>query len=453
MEKYRILIVDDEPKVAFFFQKNLEMMEAGYEVTAVNSGQAALAELQKQSFDLMITDLRMPQMDGLELLRQVRAKSPQTKTILVTAYGSEDVWEQARHLEISQALSKPLKIPDLLTAVRRALAAGQRPGAKRYGLLALTGEHFEILAARLENLRVDMGARVCILADITGNILAQTGSIPEIDLSPMIALLGGNIAASVELSRQLRYPDTVHLAYYEGPPYDLYVANVGQNFFLTTLYDRRKENSRIGLVWLYKRRALDDLAVLLNQDLNAPAQQLFDPGFAADVQTELDSLFDDVGLDLAAEAPPAAPAPIITPAAPAPAAAPAPPAPSQDDDLPQKTAALLRQFERQTGLPITADVSGLASALSPKATASLFRLLTLTLKAVYRQPGIDGIRVSFWPDHVWQLNGEIAIMGNGAANLVVEGLRPLADQYNGAGGFVRDEQKTTAQRTIRFCLP
>jgi CheY-like chemotaxis protein len=317
MEKYRILIVDDEPKVAFFFQKNLEMMEAGYEVTAVNSGQAALTELQKRPFDLLITDLRMPQMDGLELLRQVRAKSPQTKTILVTAYGSEDVWEQARQLEISQALSKPLKIPDLLTAVRRALAEGQRPGAKRYGLLALTGEHFEMLAARLENLRVDMGARACILADITGNILAQTGGIPEIDLSPMIALLGGNIAASVELSRQLRYPDTVHLAYYEGPPYDLYVANVGQNFFLTTLYDRRKENSRIGLVWLYKRRALDDLALLLNQDLNAPAPELFDPGFAADVQTELDSLFDDAGFDLLTQASPATPAPVLTPAAPA----------------------------------------------------------------------------------------------------------------------------------------
>jgi CheY-like chemotaxis protein len=453
MEKYRILIVDDEPKVAFFFQKNLEMMEARYEVRAVNSGQAALTELQKKPFDLLITDLRMPQMDGLELLRQVRARSPQTKTILVTAYGSEDVWEQARQLEISQALSKPLKIPDLLTAVRRALAEGQRPGPKRYGLIALTGEHFEMLSARLENLRVDMGARACILADITGNILAQTGGIPEIDLPPTIALLGGNIAASVELSRQLRYPNTVHLAYYEGPPYDLYVANVGENFFLTTLYDRRKESSRIGLVWLYKRRALDDLAVLLNQDLNAPTQELFDPEFAANVQTELDSLFDDVDLGLAAAvapaptvAPTAAPAPAPTPAAPATAA-------SQDDDLPQKTAALLRQFERQTGLPITTDLAGLSSALSPKATTFLFRLLTLTLKAVYRQPGVDGIHVAFWPDNVWQLNGEIAIAGNGAANLVIEGLRPLADQYNQSGGFLRDEQKAGSQRTIRFCLP
>ena len=55
-----------------------------------------LQELKKTPYDLLITDLRMPEMSGLELLRHVREVSPATQTILVTAYGTKDVWEEAR---------------------------------------------------------------------------------------------------------------------------------------------------------------------------------------------------------------------------------------------------------------------------------------------------------------------------------------------------------------------
>lgn len=72
MEKRRILIVDDEPKVAFFSQQHLALVDENYQAKAVNSGMAALEELQQYHYDLMITDLRMPKMDGIELLRHVK---------------------------------------------------------------------------------------------------------------------------------------------------------------------------------------------------------------------------------------------------------------------------------------------------------------------------------------------------------------------------------------------
>jgi CheY-like chemotaxis protein len=95
MAQHRILIVDDEPKVTFFFQQHLEMIGEGYTVTAVNSGKDALAQLKKQQYDLMITDLRMPEMDGLELIRHTRKASPNTRIMLVTAYGTSDVFAEA----------------------------------------------------------------------------------------------------------------------------------------------------------------------------------------------------------------------------------------------------------------------------------------------------------------------------------------------------------------------
>ena len=87
MTKHRILIVDDEPNVAFFFKKHLELVDNSYVVISVRSGEEALTELKRYRYELMITDLRMPRMNGLDLLEEVRQISPHTKSILVTAYG------------------------------------------------------------------------------------------------------------------------------------------------------------------------------------------------------------------------------------------------------------------------------------------------------------------------------------------------------------------------------
>jgi DNA-binding NtrC family response regulator len=156
-KQHRILIVDDEPRVAFFFQQHLELVGEDYVVTAVNSGPEALKLLQDgQRFDLLITDLRMPGMDGLELLAKVGQIAPQTRTILVTAYGGADVWAEAERLRTFKALSKPLKISDLIATVREALTHNRQPKA---GVLALTGEAYKLLTGSLENLRLNLGGR------------------------------------------------------------------------------------------------------------------------------------------------------------------------------------------------------------------------------------------------------------------------------------------------------
>lgn len=118
-EPLRILIADDSLEfrrsLAKIFQKE------GFQVRAVDDGNRASALLGKEFFPLIITDLRMSGKSGLELLREVQAKSPESKVIMVTAFGEEEDQAQALNAGAFAFFFKPVTRKALLEAARRAL--------------------------------------------------------------------------------------------------------------------------------------------------------------------------------------------------------------------------------------------------------------------------------------------------------------------------------------------
>ncbi len=115
----RILLVDDEPAILETCQEILRM--EGYAVDAVASGNAALEAMLRTTYDLLITDLKMEEMDGLELLAEVQKRSPQTVTVMMTGYGSIDSATEAVRLGAYEFLLKPVAVGDLKQAVARCL--------------------------------------------------------------------------------------------------------------------------------------------------------------------------------------------------------------------------------------------------------------------------------------------------------------------------------------------
>jgi two-component system response regulator PilR (NtrC family) len=115
----KILIVDDERSMRDFLRKMLEKQD--YEVKAVGSGADALAELQSESFDLMITDIRMPDISGIELMEQSKRISPDTIVIVITAYASHDTAVEAMKLGAEDYVTKPFDVDEFSIIVRRAL--------------------------------------------------------------------------------------------------------------------------------------------------------------------------------------------------------------------------------------------------------------------------------------------------------------------------------------------
>src|SRR5512133_267710 len=115
----RILVVDDEPNVLITLEEILK--QEGYNVDACGDGAQALAAIRERHYDLVLTDLKMPNVDGLAVLAEVRKRSPNTVTVMLTGFGSVDSAIEAVHLGAYEYLVKPAEVPELKAAVRRAL--------------------------------------------------------------------------------------------------------------------------------------------------------------------------------------------------------------------------------------------------------------------------------------------------------------------------------------------
>jgi excisionase family DNA binding protein len=115
----RVLVVDDEESIRELLTKTLELAE--YESQAVSDGRAGLDLLRREHWDLLIADLRMPEMDGLSLIREARRLHPRLPVIIVTGFSSESSAIQAVNLGVVGYLVKPFRIPHVLSAVAKAL--------------------------------------------------------------------------------------------------------------------------------------------------------------------------------------------------------------------------------------------------------------------------------------------------------------------------------------------
>jgi len=118
-ERPRVLIVDDEQSVRDLVAKTLTM--ADYDVDTAPDGPSALDRLQKNDYDLLITDLKMPGMDGLSVIREARQKSAALPIVIITGYSTEASAIEAINLGVCGYLTKPFRLPRVLAVAARAL--------------------------------------------------------------------------------------------------------------------------------------------------------------------------------------------------------------------------------------------------------------------------------------------------------------------------------------------
>ena len=122
-EPPRVLAVDDEEVVCESIRRVLA--QEGYNVTTTTSSRHGLELVQKESYDLLLLDIKMPDIDGIELLRATRAASPDTEVLIVTGYATIDTAVEAMKLGAFDYLEKPVSPPQLIVAAARALERKQ----------------------------------------------------------------------------------------------------------------------------------------------------------------------------------------------------------------------------------------------------------------------------------------------------------------------------------------
>ncbi|KML15251.1 MULTISPECIES: response regulator transcription factor [Bacillus] len=119
MNKGKILVVEDEKKIARVL--SLELEYEGYEVTVQDTGMKGLQALEEESFDLVLLDVMLPELSGLEVLRRVRKTNTATPIILITARGSVPDKVSGLDLGANDYITKPFDIEELLARIRAQL--------------------------------------------------------------------------------------------------------------------------------------------------------------------------------------------------------------------------------------------------------------------------------------------------------------------------------------------
>lgn len=117
----RILLAEDDDSMRAFMATNLE--RAGHEVDAFGDGEEAWEALQRASYDLLLTDIVMPLMDGIELARRAAEIDPAMKVVFITGFAAVALSTHAQAPRDAKVLSKPFHLKDLVAELERVIAA------------------------------------------------------------------------------------------------------------------------------------------------------------------------------------------------------------------------------------------------------------------------------------------------------------------------------------------
>lgn len=292
MNKQRILIVDDEESILFVLKNSLRKLGEQYQIATATSGFHALEQLRQATFDLVVTDYRMNGINGLQLLASIRDIQPQTRVILITAYGNESLRSEAERLHAYRYLTKPLDIGVFRQIVQEALRGDV--AVSRPGILILSDQRYQQALDLLTNLQGEVGARCIILTDANGQTIAQVGDVSHLQVAEIASLLSGGMA-TLQAAGQVLDQDTnaINLSYREGQRDNLYAINIGQQLLLILVIEHSAYSSRLGSVWYYARQTAVSLRQTLGEAEYATAPQIFDENTDQAFAAELDKLFGD----------------------------------------------------------------------------------------------------------------------------------------------------------------
>jgi len=121
----RILLAEDDDSMRLYLSRALERV--GYEVTAVDRGTAALPLIERERFDLLLTDIVMPELDGIELAQQAAAIAPDMRVMFITGFAAVAL-KAGRRAPEAKVLSKPFHLKDLVMEVDRMFQSEDQHG-------------------------------------------------------------------------------------------------------------------------------------------------------------------------------------------------------------------------------------------------------------------------------------------------------------------------------------
>jgi CheY-like chemotaxis protein len=295
-QKRHILIVDDDVDLANLLAQAVNDDSGVYDVKVARDVDGAMVQVQKaqtaqQPFDLVITDIKMLGLSGLELLEALATIAPATKTITMTAYTSPELAERAHQLNVFAYLTKPFVLSEFRQIVRGALfptATETQPEIKP-STAEVTAAQQVAIGEQLATLRVMTGTNNAFLMRADGTVLAADSLEPDTDIADLCAaLVAAQRTVAEQMSRAFGQDCAIRQNYYGTETYSICCYRLDDNYAIAVVFGPAVKE---GQVWYYMREAAKQMQRLLDLESAEPAPRGSVP--AGSVFEMLDRYFPD----------------------------------------------------------------------------------------------------------------------------------------------------------------
>jgi two-component system response regulator (stage 0 sporulation protein F) len=306
MAKYRVLIVDDQRHIRMVLRAGLQtLLGDDVQVTDVPSGEEAILVISRHPIDLLVADVRLPGISGLELKERTQVRNPGLKVILMTGMPEPKTRREVEKAGADAFFFKPFGLPGFLEAVKVCL--GLAPSGGAAPVLDEEEQPPLTLAERLSNLHQELDAIAVILLNDDGQIVAGTSEFPRISADEaMIASLLSLFSAALKVS-YLSGANARDWMLFDGKDYDLVLTHVGVALgLLVVLPNAALVDQQTAKVLTSLRLAVKDISSLLDQmgvttQVEIPAVELASAPAPepeevdiSEVLPELDAIFSQV---------------------------------------------------------------------------------------------------------------------------------------------------------------
>jgi CheY-like chemotaxis protein len=264
-DRFRVLIVDDHQDIRTVLKANLETLEADLDLVDVPTGEEAIVEVVGTGVDLLIADVGLPGLSGIDLYRKLISTYPDMKVILITGLEDEDIRKEIAELDIESFFFKPLKMPEFLNSVR--LCLGLEPVEEEVEVLVkLTKKALpKDVTNRIADLRGELGAISIMVIDEDGAIGAETGILPDsVYQTHVIPLLINTFQTSTRISYYLGSDKPNSTLYLSGDRYDVFWSLIDQTYGMVIITNPIEQKNDLTWVMTTVDLALQEVEAIIS---------------------------------------------------------------------------------------------------------------------------------------------------------------------------------------------
>lgn len=277
-DKFRVLIVDDHQEIRTVLRAALETLDVDLDLLDVPSGEEAIVEVVGTGIDLLIADVGLPGLSGIDLFKKLKTTYPEMQVIIITGIEDEQVHQEITELEPEAFFLKPLKMRDFLNAVR--LTVGLEPveeDSEEFLKLTKKNLHKDV-TDRIADLRGELGAISILVLQTNGVIAAETGILPDnIYESHVMPTLLNAVGATNKISHYLGKEKPESSWYFSGEKYDLFWSTVNSDYGMVIVTNPVEQNNDLTWVLTTVKLAVEELSEIIenlgNKSGKKPAEK------------------------------------------------------------------------------------------------------------------------------------------------------------------------------------